>query len=935
MKKLLLLLSLLLNNSNTLAVENNIDAFCPKDWLEAPIKDYEICESYIEKDLGIDLVGELDTLASEEIFQSIVLRRGLITEIEIYDDGFTDREELIIDLAALGAEEFLLYVWENLELFTSSNPLKQSAYFIRLPKSLSGFNEALVELDQNPEVALKILKEINPEEINLPVIKFKYFITLAVAKEKFNEDISDTLKKIINLYKVTPTPKFSYLRDLHDVFQIAHVSSNVGNGDRYKALVLELIYNFETKNGKVEDLITKAIDSKPIDYSLTALLRLRDYQLSFEAALNPYNLQRIVDDKYELIAQLISIRNMMDDSPMKVVYDAELVSIYSTFAVQLFDLGNCEESIIYFKKSYELYTSLGSDLDFNWNPETFFYEPLFAAICSIKIGAVDESRFFLDASQKELKKAREVKFIHPLKIALFDSVSIQDSLLREDYNGARTKFNKLIKRLSKKETSLPTEITPMKFLNRVININFLNYSKLLTRYSSDELEDPLKVYNLKFLINEDKSIENILLSKKSENLLSIESQFLNQTNKIRQLENNLRNNFKQEIVNELKQIISLRNETQEQIYILNNSIKQLVNPEVETLLSLRLKSSINKSFLIFNSSADNTICLIINNKKINLFEIKLADKEIDSWISEFRDGMINEKETFNFQLAYNIYSNLFSDAFRNIQKDSAIVIYGNELNGLPLSALIKNIPEESSFLENFYQAEWLLFDYSFAYFIPSSLSKNNANYENNFLGYGNPDFKGKLSLPRLISAENEIVSLAMASGGKRKNIYLRDRATKSNLLESLKSSYKRIAIGTHSISEFKDLNLYEPSLVFADRDNPILKASEIANLSIKADVVILSSCNTVIDYRSPSFTTLPRAFLIAGTRSIIFSYWNIETQSAAEVNKSLFQAMWLNEDLGYDEALRIGLINLLNQSSFKSYIHPKYWAGYAVAYSDI
>ena len=135
--------------------------------------------------------------------------------------------------------------------------------------------------------------------------------------------------------------------------------------------------------------------------------------------------------------------------------------------------------------------------------------------------------------------------------------------------------------------------------------------------------------------------------------------------------------------------------------------------------------------------------------------------------------MINEKETFNFQLAYNIYSNLFSDAFRNIQKDSAIVIYGNELNGLPLSALIKNIPEESSFLENFYQAEWLLFDYSFAYFIPSSLSKNNANYENNFLGYGNPDFKGKLSLPRLISTENEIVSLAMASGGKRKNIYLR------------------------------------------------------------------------------------------------------------------------------------------------------------------
>ena len=91
----------------------------------------------------------------------------------------------------------------------------------------------------------------------------------------------------------------------------------------------------------------------------------------------------------------------------------------------------------------------------------------------------------------------------------------------------------------------------------------------------------------------------------------------------------------------------------------------------------------------------------------------------------------------------------------------------------------------------------------------------------------------------------------------------------------------------------------------------------------------------MIDYDSPDFSILPRAFLVAGSKAVVFSNWNIETLSASEVSQNLFQIMWLNEETSYHEALRLALIKMLEESKNKSYIHPRYWAGYSIAYSDI
>src|SRR6185312_8172839 len=104
--------------------------------------------------------------------------------------------------------------------------------------------------------------------------------------------------------------------------------------------------------------------------------------------------------------------------------------------------------------------------------------------------------------------------------------------------------------------------------------------------------------------------------------------------------------------------------------------------------------------------------------------------------------------------------------------------------------------------------------------------------------------------------------------------------------------------------------LAEPSLALAVPneasvvDDGLLTASEVAQLKLNADWVVLSACNTAAGERpgAEALSGLARAFFYAGARALLVSHWGIDSKAAARLTTSTFDIMKSNQTVGRAEA---------------------------------
>src|SRR5262249_49636206 len=116
-------------------------------------------------------------------------------------------------------------------------------------------------------------------------------------------------------------------------------------------------------------------------------------------------------------------------------------------------------------------------------------------------------------------------------------------------------------------------------------------------------------------------------------------------------------------------------------------------------------------------------------------------------------------------------------------------------------------------------------------------------------------------------------------------------------------------------------------------DDGLLTASEIAQLRLDADWVVLSACNTAAGVvengkSAEALSGLARAFFYAGVRTLLVSHWYIDSQSTVDVITGTFEAMKTDPTIDRAEALRRSMLNLMQKN--RSNAHPGYWASFAV-----
>ena len=114
-------------------------------------------------------------------------------------------------------------------------------------------------------------------------------------------------------------------------------------------------------------------------------------------------------------------------------------------------------------------------------------------------------------------------------------------------------------------------------------------------------------------------------------------------------------------------------------------------------------------------------------------------------------------------------------------------------------------------------------------------------------------------------------------------------------------------------------------------DDGLLTASEVAQLKLNADWVVLSACNTAETgvQEAEALSGLARAFFYAGARALLVSHWRVNSDAAVKLTTKTFAALKAAPKIGRAEALRRAMKDILENGTDQE-THPAYWAPFFV-----
>lgn len=186
--------------------------------------------------------------------------------------------------------------------------------------------------------------------------------------------------------------------------------------------------------------------------------------------------------------------------------------------------------------------------------------------------------------------------------------------------------------------------------------------------------------------------------------------------------------------------------------------------------------------------------------------------------------------------------------------------------------------------------------------------------------------------PRLPSSRLEakaILDLVPAGQGKG---MLGFEASREKALSGGLAGYRYVHFATHGILDTTYPELSGLLLSLVDRQgrpvNGFLRAHEIADLRLAADLVVLSACRTALgkEIRGEGLVGLTRAFLDAGADGVLVSLWQVEDRATAELMRRLYEGM-IREGMPPAAALRQAQVSLWRGRDWQA---PYYWAGFTL-----
>lgn len=216
--------------------------------------------------------------------------------------------------------------------------------------------------------------------------------------------------------------------------------------------------------------------------------------------------------------------------------------------------------------------------------------------------------------------------------------------------------------------------------------------------------------------------------------------------------------------------------------------------------------------------------------------------------------------------------------------------------------------------------------------IQNSIGADSTN--NHSLIVGNPTMpevtftpgKPPQQLEPLPGAEKEAIAIAKLLQTKA---ITGKQATKAEVLKRLPQS-RIIHFATHGLLEYGQAPHHNSDLPGAialapsPRDTGLLTATEILDLSLQANLVILSACDTGRgQITGDGVLGLSRSFLTAGAASVVVSLWAVPDAPTSELMTEFYRQMQHHPDKA--QALRQAMLKTMQH-----YPNPVNWAAFTL-----
>lgn len=297
----------------------------------------------------------------------------------------------------------------------------------------------------------------------------------------------------------------------------------------------------------------------------------------------------------------------------------------------------------------------------------------------------------------------------------------------------------------------------------------------------------------------------------------------------------------------------------------------------------------------------------ITKDSISLLRADISDKLIES-TKDFKNHL-SKREDIN-ELSYDLYMYLLGQQLdRN--KKNLVIVADNVLNYIPFEVLRSS---DGSLLIEKYNVS-----YNGSVRIFVELKKDFFKYDapQDWVGFA-PKYSNEQSLSSSIDEIDEIAE--MTNGVK----FTEGAANKENFLLQNKE-FSIIHLAMHA--KIDNENPLYNRLLFDDGE---LTASEIYTSTSKANLAVLSACNTGFGKieKGEGVMSMARAFHYSGIPSVLMSLWKVPDQETKMIMTDFYR--YLKGGKSKSEALRMAKLSYLDKNNQGALNHPYYWSGFVI-----
>ncbi len=318
--------------------------------------------------------------------------------------------------------------------------------------------------------------------------------------------------------------------------------------------------------------------------------------------------------------------------------------------------------------------------------------------------------------------------------------------------------------------------------------------------------------------------------------------------------------------------------------------------------------------------------------QLEVYQLPIPRRELVPKVQGFRQLIVDKNLDYK-ESAKEFYQMLIAPLAKQLRnRNNLIIVPDGVLWELPFQTLISG--------ENRHLIEDFAISFAPSLSVLREMSKaKTSTLPMNLLAFGNPFLNNgaitiganrnrNLKLEPLPDAEKEILKIGAFYGKSQSNLFIGKKATEE-IFKSQAANFRSLHFATHAIADNE--NPMYSFLVFSQgtgaKDDGMLEAWEIMQLNLKADLAVLSACETGRGRlgEGEGIIGLSWAFFVAGVPTTIVSNWNVNSNSTADLMVEFYRN--LRQNPSKSKALQTAMIPMLKN---KKTNHPFYWAGFVL-----